>query len=71
VPCVVSDSSAAYGKQIKAADQLGIPYVWFPAPADGSKPHEVKDMRSGGQSAAAIDEWAPDAAARALDLASA
>jgi histidyl-tRNA synthetase len=56
-PCIVSDSSAAYGKQIKAADQLGIPYVWFPA--QGEKPHEVKDMRTGAQVTAVLDEWVP------------
>jgi len=62
--CVVSDSSAAYGKQIKAADQLGIPYVWFPAQAD--KPDLVKDLRSGEQVTALLDEWAPAADAMGL-----
>jgi histidyl-tRNA synthetase len=56
-PCIVSDSSAAYGKQIKAADQLGIPYVWFPA--QGEKAHEVKDVRSGTQVTAVLGEWVP------------
>jgi histidyl-tRNA synthetase len=60
VPCVVSDSSAAYGKQIKAADQLGIPYVWFPA--QGDKPDLIKDMQSGEQKPVKVEDWTPDAA---------
>jgi histidyl-tRNA synthetase len=64
IPCLVSDSAAAYGKQIKAADQLGIPYLWFPA--QGDRPDLVKDMQSGVQGPAAPDTWTPSQAAIGL-----
>jgi histidyl-tRNA synthetase len=59
VRCIVADAAVAYGKQIRAADRLGIPYVWFP-PREGDV-HEVKDIRSGTQSAVDPDGWAPAA----------
>ncbi len=64
IPCLVSDSAAAYGKQIKAADQLGIPYLWFPA--QGDRPDLVKDMGSGEQGPATLDTWAPSQSAIGL-----
>lgn len=57
VACLVSDSAAAYGKQIKVALQLGIPYAWFPA-KDG-KGHEVKDLVAETQSGADPATWSP------------
>ncbi|HEX2771586.1 MAG TPA: His/Gly/Thr/Pro-type tRNA ligase C-terminal domain-containing protein, partial [Micromonosporaceae bacterium] len=53
----VSPSAAKYGRQIRYAERRGIPYVWFPGPDGG--PDEVKDIRSGEQSAAAAGEWTP------------
>ena len=46
------------GKQIRYASRKLIPYVWFPPFEDG-KPHEVKDMASGEQSAADPATWTP------------
>jgi histidyl-tRNA synthetase len=49
------------GKQLGYAEKKGIPFVWFPPFEDG-RPHEVKDMESGAQSAADPDSWTlPDA----------
>lgn len=47
-----------YGKQIKYADKLRIPFVWFPGDDDGSG--EVRDIRSGEQTTAHVDAWMPD-----------
>jgi len=57
IPVEVSPSATRFGKQIRFADRRGIPYVWFPG-ADGS-PGEVKDIRSGEQSAADPHTWSP------------
>jgi histidyl-tRNA synthetase len=57
IRCIVSDAAAAYGKQIRAAERLGIPYVWFPP--HEQKPHEVKDIRTGVQAAAEPEAWVP------------
>ncbi|KWZ72076.1 MAG: histidine--tRNA ligase [Winkia neuii] len=46
--------AAKFGKQIKAADQRGIPYVWFP---DSS---EVKNIITGEQVQADPLSWKPD-----------
>lgn len=56
VPCEVAGAAQKFGKQIRAAERRGIPYVWFPQD-DGS--HQVKDIRSGEQVAADPDTWAP------------
>jgi histidyl-tRNA synthetase len=53
----VSPSAAKYGKQIRYAEQRGIPFVWFPTQAGG----EVRDIRSGTQSPAIASEWTPPA----------
>ncbi len=45
-----------FGKQIRHADRRGIPFVWF-TDEDGN--HEVKDIRSGEQTAADPASWAP------------
>lgn len=60
VACLVSDSASAYGKQIKVALQLGIPYAWFP-PRGGEGAHEVKDLRAETQAAADPETWTPGA----------
>ncbi|MGW5054886.1 histidine--tRNA ligase [Actinokineospora sp. NPDC004072] len=43
-------------KQLKYAERKGIPFVWFP-PFDEGKPHEVKDMATGEQTAADPGTW--------------
>jgi histidyl-tRNA synthetase len=60
IPTEVAPTAAKFGKQIKFADQRGIPYVWFPG-ADG-EPDSVKDIRSGDQVEADAAAWAPPAA---------
>lgn len=55
IPCLVSDKARAYGKQIKAANNLGIRYVWFPSSG------EVKDIVTGEQAPADADTWQPAA----------
>jgi histidyl-tRNA synthetase len=59
IPADVSPTAAKYGKQIKAADSRGIPFVWFPG-AEGA-PDQVKDIRSGAQQDADAAAWAPPA----------
>ncbi len=54
----VAAKAEKFGKQIKYADRRGIPFVWFTA-EDGS--HQVKDIRSGDQTAADPASWAPPA----------
>ncbi len=54
----VAAKADKFGKQIKYADQRGIPYVWFTEP-DGT--HQVKDIRSGEQVAADPAAWMPPA----------
>ena len=54
----VSPTAAKLGKQIKYADKLGIPYVWFPG-QDGAG-DEVKDIVSGDQNPADVTSWQPD-----------
>ncbi|MCU7724802.1 histidine--tRNA ligase [Actinoplanes sp. KI2] len=56
IPTEVAPTAAKFGKQIQYADRRGIPYVWFPGEQD-----EVKDIRSGAQSPASADSWAPPA----------
>ncbi|MFT4294840.1 MAG: histidine--tRNA ligase [Micropruina sp.] len=50
----VAPKADRFGKQIRYADRRGIPFVWF---ASG----EVKDIRSGEQTAADPDQWQPPA----------
>ncbi|MEM7159851.1 MAG: histidine--tRNA ligase [Myxococcota bacterium] len=53
----VFHTAAKYGKQIKYADKLGIPFVWFPSDDEGAG--EVRDIRSGEQVAANTGTWSP------------
>ena len=49
--------------QIKYADKLGIPYVWFPAGAtdgDDTASDEVKNIVTGDQQPADPKSWQPD-----------
>jgi histidyl-tRNA synthetase len=50
----VAATAQKYGKQIRYAERRGIPFVWFPG-----EPDEVKDIRSGAQGPADVDEWVP------------
>ena len=60
----VAPTAAKLGKQIKYADKLGIPYVWFPAQSvegdDNSASDEVKNIITGDQNAADVKSWEPD-----------
>ena len=58
----VSPSAAKLGKQIKYADKLGIPYVWFPADStDSESSHdEVKNIITGEQVCADVTSWQLD-----------
>lgn len=57
----VAPTAAKLGKQIKYADKLGIPYVWFPADAADEDAHdEVKNIVSGEQCQADAQSWQPD-----------
>ena len=57
IPTEVFHTAARYGKQIKYADKLGIPFVWFPG--DDDLEGQVRDIRSGEQVAAQADQWDP------------
>ena len=62
IPVEVAPSAAKFGKQIRHADRRGIPFVWFLQSGDGGAVgHEVKDIRSGEQVAAAPGTWVPPA----------
>ena len=64
VPTEVAPSAAKFGKQIKHADRRGIPFVWFVGDEtdDGAPAQdEVKDIRSGEQTAADAATWSPPA----------
>jgi histidyl-tRNA synthetase len=56
IPTEVAAKAEKFGKQIKFADRRGIPFVWF---TDDDGTHQVKDIRSGEQVAAAPETWAP------------
>jgi histidyl-tRNA synthetase len=58
IPTEVAAKADKFGKQIKYADRRGIPFVWFTG-EDGE--HQVKDIRSGDQTAADPASWAPPA----------
>lgn len=57
----VAPTAAKLGKQIKYADKLGIPYVWFPADrSDPTAVDEVKNIVTGEQTPADAKSWEPD-----------
>ncbi len=55
ISCEVAPKADKFGRQIRYADRRGIPYVWFGAASGG----EVKDIRSGDQTAADPAHWSP------------
>ena len=60
VACEVSADAARFGKQIRAAERRGIPFVWFiQDPGDGTVTHQIKDIRSGDQVEADHSTWTP------------
>ncbi len=61
ISCEVAPSADKFGKQIRFADRRGIPFVWFPAAAQGESPEgdTVKDIRTGDQVPADATKWAP------------
>lgn len=65
IPCEVAAQAHKWGKQIRAAERRGIPFVWFPVP-DQPDPlvGQVKDIRSGEQVDAHADRWWPPEADR-------
>ena len=58
IPTDVAPTAAKFGRQIRHADRLSVPYVWFPS---GEGTHEVKDIRSGDQQPADPATWTPPA----------
>lgn len=56
IPCEVSPAAAKMGSQIKRADKLLIPYVWFVS----NQGSEVKNIRTGEQVKADPLSWEPD-----------
>ena len=59
IPTEVSPSAQKFGRQIRFAERRGIPFVWFPG--DEGHSDEVKDIRSGEQTAADPVTWTPPA----------
>jgi len=59
IACEVAPSADKFGKQIQYADRRGIPFVWFPG--SGGEGDQVKDIRSGEQTPADPERWAPPA----------
>ncbi len=57
IACEVAPAAQKFGKQIRHAERRGIPYVLFPGAAD--QPPEVKDIRSGEQTAVDLTTWTP------------
>jgi histidyl-tRNA synthetase len=57
VPCEVAPTAAKFGKQIRHAERRGIPYVLFPG--SGDQATEVKDIRTGEQTAVDLTTWTP------------
>jgi histidyl-tRNA synthetase len=57
VACEVAPAAQKFGKQIRYAERRGIPYVLFPGAGD--EPAEIKDIRSGEQTAVDLTTWTP------------
>lgn len=56
----VAPTAAKIGKQIRYADHLGIPYVWFPSPEGEEGRDQVKNIITGDQEPAEVLSWFPD-----------
>jgi histidyl-tRNA synthetase len=61
IPTEVFHAAKKYGQQIKYADKLGIPFVWFPGDDVAG---QIRDIRSGEQVEARADQWEPPDADR-------
>jgi histidyl-tRNA synthetase len=59
----VFDAPLKYSKQIRYAEQKGIPFVWF-LKGQSSGGHEVRDIRNGVQEPASPEAWEPPRADR-------
>ena len=59
IPADVHHAPQKFGKQIRAAERRGIPYVWFYEPGKPDS-HEIKDIRSGEQDSANPATWTPE-----------
>jgi histidyl-tRNA synthetase len=59
IPTEVFHAPLKYGKQIRYADKLGIPFVWFPGEDEGHG--ELRDIRTGVQTPADPAAWMPEA----------
>ena len=57
IPCEVAPAAQKFGKQIRYAERRGIPYVLFPSAGDEEA--EIKDIRSGEQTAVDLSTWTP------------
>lgn len=55
VPCEVFFAAQKFGKQIRYAEKRGIPYVLFLSDTVA----EVRDIRTGEQTAVELDSWTP------------
>ena len=62
IPADTAPSAAKYGRQIRHADRLGVPFVWF-CGVDG-RSDEIKDIRTGHQHPADPTTWSPPEADR-------
>ncbi len=62
IACEVASAPQKFGKQIRAAERRGIPFVWFPGDdPDDPLTGEVKDIRTGDQIPADAAQWTPPA----------
>lgn len=57
IATLVAPKAAKFGKQIKHADRLGVPFVWFPG--EDGEPDTVKDIRTGEQIQSDAATWQP------------
>ena len=58
IPADVHHAPQKFGKQIRAAERKGIPYIWFFEPGNAAS-YELKDIRSGEQAPVDISTWQP------------
>ncbi len=57
IACEVAPAAQKFGRQIRYAERRGIPYVLFPGAGDEAA--EIKDIRSGEQTAVDLTTWTP------------
>ena len=63
----VHHAAQKFGKQIRAAERRGIPYIWFFKAGDADS-HELKDIRSGEQAKVNAYTWNPKPADMHLEV---